>query len=317
MRMLAAECYLDFFINFRNRKLCGNCVAAQIPEQSSMSAIVFDDHRFCAGRSFIVETMPAPHTHSQVELNLITQGHMDYRFNDGMPLRVEAGKLIFFWGAKPHQVVGKASETRFVCLYMPVSTMLTIGLSDRLRAAVFAGGVIEAKRFFAADADTFGRWHEDLTGGDPRFETVVRDEVSARLRRIDLDGWQDLLPGGRHGGIGRVTQAGGIKVEQMARFIDEHAHEEIDVAEIAQSVGLHPNYAMAVFRKSLGITINQYLTRHRLDAAHSLLFSSEDDVAAIAFECGFGSLSRFYEAFRDRYGVSPAEFRRRHRRLAA
>ncbi len=44
-----------------------------------MSAIVFDDHRFCAGRSLLVEVMPAPHTHSQVEMNLIVEGHMDYR----------------------------------------------------------------------------------------------------------------------------------------------------------------------------------------------------------------------------------------------
>jgi AraC family transcriptional regulator, melibiose operon regulatory protein len=282
-----------------------------------MSAIVFDDHRFCAGRSLIVELMPAPHTHSQVEINLIVEGHMDYMFDNGAPLRAEAGRLLFFWGAKPHQVVGKASLTRFVCLYMPVSTLLTIGVSDALRASLFAGGIIEASRLFGTDVESFTRWYDELRGGDPRLEAVVRDELSARLRRIDIDGWRNLLPGRSHGGLGHVTQAGGAKVERMARYIDEHANEEIDVLAVAKAVNLHPNYAMALFKKSLGITVNQYLTRHRLDSAQALLFTSEADVLSIAFDCGFGSLSRFYEAFRHRYGVSPAEFRRRHRRLAA
>jgi AraC family transcriptional regulator, melibiose operon regulatory protein len=282
-----------------------------------MSAIVFDDHRFCAGRTLDVEIMPEPHTHSQVELNLITQGHMRYRFDNSAPLLVEAGKLVFFWGSQSHQVVDKAEVTRFICLYMPVSTLLTIGLSDRLRSAVFAGSMIEAGQLFASDHELFLRWHADLTGGDVRREALVKDELSARLRRIDLDGWHELTPHARHGSIGTVSHSSGIKVGEMARFIDEHAHEEIDVSHVARAVGLHPNYAMPLFKKSLGITINQYLTRHRLDAAQTRLFNSEDDVAAIAFDCGFGSLSRFYEAFRNRYGVSPAEFRRRHRRLAA
>jgi AraC family transcriptional regulator, melibiose operon regulatory protein len=282
-----------------------------------VSAIVFDDHRFCAGRTLLVETMPEPHTHSQIELNLIVEGHMEYRFDNGAPMRVEAGRLILFWGAKPHQVVNKAEMTRFVCLYMPVSTLLTIGVSDQFRGTLFAGGVVEAKQLFTSDIETFTRWHFDLTGGNLHYEAVVRDELSARLRRIDLDGWRDLLPGGSHGMIGRVNHAGGVKVEDMARYIDAHAHEEIDIAEVAAAVDLHPSYAMTLFKKSLGLTINQYLTRHRLDAAQTKLFTSEEDVAAIAFESGFGSLSRFYEAFRNRYGVSPAEFRRRHRRLAA
>jgi AraC family transcriptional regulator, melibiose operon regulatory protein len=282
-----------------------------------MSSIVFDDHRFCAGRTVDVEVMLQPHSHSQVEINLITEGHMDYRFDGGGSLRVDAGRLVLFWGAQPHQVVGKAEVTRFICLYQPVSVFLGIGVSDQLRATVFGGGVIEAARLFAGDIDSFSRWREELMGGDPRLESVVRDELGARIRRVDIDGWRDLRPLGKRGELGRVTHAGSVKVEEMARFIDEHAHEEIDVMTVAGAVKLHPNYAMALFKKSLGITINQYLIRHRLDAAQSQLFSSETDVAAIAFDCGFGSLSRFYEAFRNRFGVSPAEFRRRHRRLAA
>jgi AraC family transcriptional regulator, melibiose operon regulatory protein len=281
-----------------------------------MAVIVFDDHRFCAGRELDVQVMAAPHMHSQIELNFILEGHMDYRFEDMPVKKVGAGRLILFWGALPHQVIGKADVTRFSCIYMPVSTLLMTGVSDQLRSALFAGGVIEAKRILGSDIDCFLRWREDLMAPDPRMIGIVRDELSARIRRIDVDGWHDLKPNTGAKPLGKVTASGGLKVEQMARFIDEHAHEEIDVDAVAKAVNLHPNYAMALFKRSLGLTINQYLTRHRLDAAHAQLVSTQDDVASIAFDCGFGSLSRFYEAFRSRYGVSPAEFRRRQRRAA-
>jgi len=38
--------------------------------------------------------------------------------------------------------------------------------------------------------------------------------------------------------------------------------------------------------------------------------SSDRPIAAIAFECGFGSLSNFYSAFDRRFAASPAEFRK-------
>jgi AraC family transcriptional regulator, melibiose operon regulatory protein len=59
------------------------------------------------------------------------------------------------------------------------------------------------------------------------------------------------------------------------------------------------------------MSINQAIIRHRLDTAQSMLIGTDQPVAEIAFECGFGSLSRFYEAFKGRFKVSPKLFRSR------
>jgi AraC-like DNA-binding protein len=281
-----------------------------------MGAEIFDDHRFCAGRTLDVAVMAKPHSHSQVEINLVIEGRMLYRFG-GDTIPVERGSLVLFWGARAHQVIEKAAVTRFVVIYLPVSAVLAVPLSGALRAALFAGGVIGASRLLPGEVDTFLRWREDLLAGDGRLEAVVKDEVGARLRRIDIDGWSDLRPPEARAAIGHVGQDASEKVERIARFLDEHAQEEVRAEHVGRVVGLHPNYAMALFKRSLGLTMNQYLTRRRLDDAQDRLVTGEQDVAAIAFECGFGSLSRFYEAFRARYGLSPAEFRRRYRRLAS
>ena len=97
----------------------------------------------------------------------------------------------------------------------------------------------------------------------------------------------------------------------MAQFVAEHYTESVRVADIAEVAGLHPNYAMNLFRRTCGMTLWQYLTRLRLSHAQRLLLTSDRGVLDIAMDAGFGSQARFYVVFKQAYGVTPAAFRRR------
>ena len=101
----------------------------------------------------------------------------------------------------------------------------------------------------------------------------------------------------------------------MARFMIANAARPIAAAEVAASAGLHPNYAMTLFRQALGMTIGDYLLRQRLQRAQALLAGTREDVASVAFASGFGSMSRFHEAFARHFGTSPRRFRALHRRV--
>jgi AraC family transcriptional regulator, melibiose operon regulatory protein len=274
--------------------------------------VVFEDHGFCAGIGKDVLLMPAPHMHSQIELNFITHGFLTYQF-DGRIITINAGDFVFFWGTVPHQVVDKAEVTRFVCLYLPLSVFRKIAASETLNRTVLNGGMVRAQRMFPGERQQFERWHEDLCSRNPQLEQIVRDELGARIRRVDLDGWTDLRAIALSAAsLGLVNGPRLEKAEAMARFVSENATGDITVEQVAAKVALHPNYAMSLFRKSIGLTINQFITRTRLDAAQAMLVASDRDVADVAFLCGFGSLSRFYDAFQDKFGVSPARFRKLH-----
>lgn len=272
--------------------------------------VIFGDHRFCAGESTQVHRMAGPHMHSQIELNFVLEGQMTYWF-DGRELTVSEGRLCLFWGMIPHQVTAVRHPTRFVCLYVPMSVFLALPSLSRFRDAVFRGAMIEAMDIRPFDRDIFLRWREELLSGDPEIEQIVREELSARVRRLDREGWRDLREEGaaiasfEHQDADRI-----LHVERMVRYIAEHALEQVSVQDVADHVGLHPNYAMTIFRRAIGMTINQSVLRHRLDTAQSLLISTDLPITTIAFEAGFGSLSRFYEAFQERFGTRPAAFRR-------
>ena len=211
----------------------------------------------------------------------------------------------------PHQVVHAPASTRFVCLYAPVSLFLGLPEMSRIRSAILQGAVISAARVHPFDRDLFLRWREDLIAGDPRCEALVRDELTARLRRLELEGWRDLRA---QAPLAAATGASHAKrmapVEKMARYIGENGNSRLEVADVARASGLHPNYAMHVFKQAVGMTVKQAIMRHRLDAAQSMLIASTRSIATVAFDCGFASLSSFYEAFERRFGASPGAFRK-------
>jgi AraC-like DNA-binding protein len=279
--------------------------------------VIFGDHRFCAGTSLNVQPMPGPHMHSQVELNFVLSGSMTYWF-DGRVLTLTVGRLALFWGMIPHQVTECDEGTGFVVLYVPMAVFLELPTLSALRAAIFRGAVVEALDIESYDAHLFLRWREDLLEGDSQLEQIVRDELTARVRRIDRAGWHDLrevspmAPRSAHSGHDHDRA---IRVETMAQFIGEHALEDISAGDVARAADLHPNYAMTLFKRAVGLTIKQSITRHRLDMAQSMLIASDLPVASIAFDCGFGSLSSFYTAFEQRFKTSPAAFRQTYNRI--
>jgi AraC family transcriptional regulator, melibiose operon regulatory protein len=279
--------------------------------------VVFGDHRFCSGNSVLVQPMPGPHMHSQVELNFILTGSMTYWF-DGRELTLSAGRLALFWGMIPHQVTECDEGTTFVVLYVPMAVFLELPTLSALRAAIFRGAVIESLDIKTYDPDMFKRWREDLLKADSQLEQIVKDELTARIRRLDREGWRDLrddlpmAPVVAHRGHDHDRA---LRVEKMAQFIGEHALESISADHVAKAGGLHPNYAMTLYKRTIGLTIKQSITRHRLDTAQSMLIASDLPVASIAFDCGFGSLSSFYTAFEQRFHTSPAAFRQSYSRI--
>ncbi len=275
--------------------------------------VIFGDHRFCAGENLTVQRMAGPHMHSQIELNFVLTGQMTYWF-DGRELTVDEGRLCLFWGMIPHQVTDRREGTRFVCLYVPMSVFLGLANLSRFRDAVFRGAMIEALEIRSWDRDIFQRWREELLAGDENLTEIVRNELTARVLRIERDGWRDLREEGSAIASFSANDSERVEhIERMLRFIAEHALDNISADDVGTAVGLHPNYAMSIFRRAVGHTINQAIVRHRLDTAQSLLISTDLSITDVAFESGFGSVSRFYEAFSQRFVEKPTAFRRRMR----
>lgn len=80
------------------------------------------------------------------------------------------------------------------------------------------------------------------------------------------------------------------------------------LAEIAASIHGSPVYLTQVFAQVEGLPLYRYHLRLRLARALDLI-SEREDLSGLAQDLGFSSHSHFSAAFRQAYGVTPAEFR--------
>ena len=99
------------------------------------------------------------------------------------------------------------------------------------------------------------------------------------------------------------------KLRTAIAFIEANCDRNLKLKEIAQAVGLSEYYCDRQFKKSLGITPHQYLTRYRIDRAKQLLKQQDLTIAQIAQKCGFSSQSYFTKQFRQIVGVTPKVYR--------
>jgi AraC-like DNA-binding protein len=92
-------------------------------------------------------------------------------------------------------------------------------------------------------------------------------------------------------------------------FIDEHADQDISVADIAAAAQVTVRSVQLAFRRHLDLTPMQYLRRVRLGRAHHDLVAADPartSVTAVAYRWGFASSSRFATCYRQAYGLPPS-----------
>jgi AraC-like DNA-binding protein len=241
--------------------------------------------------------------HGELELNFVYTGGLRI-FIGGRFVDVPAGSLSMFWAAMPHQVVEVLPKTEFMFLHVPLSRLLRYGLPGPFLRKVLAGEVVVDAQSPAWDAELTRRWVADVNGTEPVAWRTCELEVEARLRRL---AWKRQQKTAARAAENKAQK----QVEAITAFLAESYRDDISTADIGRAIGLHPNYAMTLFRRECGMSIWQYLIRLRLAHAQLMILTTDKTVLAIALESGFGSLARFYAAFTRDCGISPGEFRKR------
>ncbi|HGL5380390.1 response regulator [Burkholderia orbicola] len=87
--------------------------------------------------------------------------------------------------------------------------------------------------------------------------------------------------------------------------------------DLAKQVGTHEKRLSRVFRDHLGQTVFEYLRDTRLRAAMHFLSETSMGIGDIAEEIGFSTPGNFATAFRERFGITPSDWRRQRHAVDA
>ena len=144
-----------------------------------------------------------------------------------------------------------------------------------------------------------------------------------------LEGWclTDKLPlSGDDGqitgiaGISRDLQSPGVEAGHLAEvaaaldYVRSTFGSEIQVKELAEICGLSIYQLNRRLRAIFGITVSQLISKSRIDAASEMLRDGITPIAEVAYSCGYFDQSAFSRVFRKTVGLTPRQYRTRHRK---
>ena len=106
-----------------------------------------------------------------------------------------------------------------------------------------------------------------------------------------------------------VDEAAQKRVQLMMQYIHENYKHGLSLNEIASHIGVSKSTALHLFQRFLHTTPVNYLIEYRLQAASRLLKNTNKKVKTIAYESGFHNVDYFCRLFKNRYHVTPSEYR--------
>lgn len=104
-------------------------------------------------------------------------------------------------------------------------------------------------------------------------------------------------------------------VDQIQAYIAEHYAEKLTLTGIANQFYISPYYLSRMFKKSINLSLIEYINGVRIKAAQNLIERSSGSIAEIAAKTGFMTTAHFRRVFKDATGLSPQQYRQYYKRV--
>lgn len=108
----------------------------------------------------------------------------------------------------------------------------------------------------------------------------------------------------------RVDRTATSPLVKRAIDLIEEEYPSLTVESLAGQLFVDASHLARSFRREIGVTPKQYITRTKLIYAEYYLVSTGHTIQKIADMVGYANYTNFYVAFRQRFGMSPDEYRR-------
>lgn len=101
--------------------------------------------------------------------------------------------------------------------------------------------------------------------------------------------------------------------KKLFEYLEQH-YRDATLQTAADYLHFHPNYLCSLLKKETGKTFKEYVTDVRMLKATELLLTSDWKVREIAQEVGYATENYFYHQFKQKFQMSPREFRENHKK---
>lgn len=101
------------------------------------------------------------------------------------------------------------------------------------------------------------------------------------------------------------------RLQTIVDYVNQNYMELISLKTISSLVALNPEYFCRSFKKQMGFTFNEYVNLVRLTHIYKDLITTNDNIIKIQQRHGFTNYKVFNRMFKDTYGCSASELRKK------
>ncbi|MFA5206732.1 MAG: AraC family transcriptional regulator, partial [Lentisphaeria bacterium] len=260
------------------------------------------------------------HVHDFFELRLCAEGALDVTTSNGR-CRLVAGDAVLLRPGTPHVCGNARLYTGYIIGITPelLHQELAWTLHDPLLSRLLwssprqAGGELLVAHLPPEDLlgvqELFkvllhNSWLAHVDTFEPALRSEQIGQLTLLLARFSRAWSREQPPG-----AGSGNQAHPSLVAAL-RLLEKDPAHSWSLAELAGKLGMERSYLIKLFHQTLGIPPIQYLFRSRLELAARLLTGGNIPAGEIAGKVGWTDQTLFCRHFRNRFGMTPLQYRK-------
>ena len=136
-----------------------------------------------------------------------------------------------------------------------------------------------------------------------------QDNLTERLRKKTVQ-YDVKESSTQQAGQNEKEQTLVIRLREFIIKDNYFANSDLDIDKLVRGLATNRSYLFKSVKNVTGQTLFDYIHSLRLEEAKKLLDTSSELIDTIADMSGYNSTRTFYRLFRERYGISPAEYRK-------
>ncbi|MCR5194898.1 MAG: helix-turn-helix domain-containing protein [Pseudobutyrivibrio sp.] len=102
-----------------------------------------------------------------------------------------------------------------------------------------------------------------------------------------------------------------VRINQINNYVRGNYKEQLSLKDLADKLYLSEAYLSRFFKKTYGMSFLKYVTNIRVSHAYESLLYTNEPITKIAFDNGFSTVALFNKTFKQVYGQTPSEFRKK------
>ena len=234
-----------------------------------------------------------PHIHEAIEMVYITKGTLELGVGQELYHMEKGDFAIVFPNLIHHYQVFQRGDNR--ALYMLVSPKYISNYMDEIQNNCPVNPVI-CKENLHVDIVKAVKALVDVEKNNTRLVQAYVQMIFAHVfSGVDM--------------VSKETVGSEDLVYKSVEYVAKNFRKNFSLEQMAYDLGVSKYVLSRMFAKTFHCNFTTYVNGIRMNYATSMLENTKDSIVNICYECGFESQRTFNRVFKERYRVTPREYR--------